>query len=236
MRRAILSDIHGNLEALNAVLEDIHRQGIAEIYCLGDIVGYGPNPCECLDLVIEHSNICILGDHDKGVLFDPEGLNSGAERAISWTRSQLENGTGNRGATDARWNFLRALPHVHNDDDWLYVHGSPRNPVNEYVFPEDIYNQKKMDALFGLIARGCFKGHTHVPGVFTENRDFVAPKDTEHVYQFTDERFLVDVGSVGQPRDGDHRACYAVQENSQVTFHRVEYDRDATARKIRRIR
>ena len=115
-------------------------------------------------------------------MFDPEGFNSGAERAIFWTREQLENSTGDRDQVDRRWDYLGTLPRIHRDDPWLYVHGSPRNPVNEYVFPEDIYNQKKMEKLFGLINKGCFQGHTHVPGVFLESLEFITPEQVEHVY------------------------------------------------------
>jgi len=232
VKRAIISDIHGNLEAVQAVLDHIRSQGIQEVFCLGDIIGYGPNPCECLDLVMAHTSVCLLGNHDQGALFDPEGFNSGAEKAIFWTRTQLENGTGNRDDTDCRWDFLGALPRVHRDGDWLHVHGSARNPVNEYVFPEDIYNQKKMDKLFGLITLGCFQGHTHVPGVFTESRNFMTPEETSYEYQISDQKFMINVGSVGQPRDGDNRSCYVVHEDDKVTFHRVDYDRDATAEKI----
>ena len=88
--RAIISDIHANLEALEAVLDDIARQNVTEIYCLGDIIGYGPNPRECIDLIEANCKLTILGNHDQGALFDPEGFNSGAERAIFWTREQLE--------------------------------------------------------------------------------------------------------------------------------------------------
>ena len=87
MKRAFISDIHGNLEALRAVLADIAEQGVDEIYCLGDIIGYGPNPRECIDLVMD-CKACVLGNHDQGALFDPEGFSSGAEKAIFWTRSQ----------------------------------------------------------------------------------------------------------------------------------------------------
>ena len=89
MKRAVISDVHSNLEGLEAVLADIESQGITEIYCLGDIIGYGPNPRECIDLII-NCDACLLGNHDQGPLFDPEGFNSGAERAIFWTREQLE--------------------------------------------------------------------------------------------------------------------------------------------------
>ena len=229
MKRAIISDIHGNLEALRAVLAHIKPQGVDEIFCLGDVVGYGPQPCECLDQVIESCKVGLLGNHDQGAMFDPEGFNSGAERAIFWTREQLENSTGPRDQIDRRWDYLGTLPRIYRDDPWLYVHGSPRNPVNEYVFPEDIYNQKKMEKLFGLINRCCFQGHTHVPGVFLESLEFISPEQNDYVYQLGDERFMVNVGSVGQPRDGDPRACYVIQEDSTLTFHRVEYDINVTA-------
>ncbi len=232
MKRAVISDIHGNLEALHSVLAHIAEQQIEEVFCLGDIIGYGPNPCECLDLVMKNSKVTLLGNHDQGAMFDPEGFNSGAERAIFWTRDQLEKGTGSRDQTDARWDFLGTLPRVHRNDPWLFVHGSPRNPVNEYVFPEDIYNQKKMEKLFGLITQGCFQGHTHVPGVFLESLEFITPEQTSYVFQPSEEKFMVNVGSVGQPRDGDARSCYIVQEDHQITFHRVEYDIDTTAQKI----
>ncbi|MBN1851706.1 MAG: metallophosphoesterase family protein [Pirellulales bacterium] len=234
MKRAIISDVHGNLEALQAVLADIRGRGIDEIFCLGDTIGYGPNPCECLDIVIDTCQICLLGNHDQGALFDPEGFNTGAERAIFWTREQLESRGGKPDAVARRWDFLGELPRIHRDNIWLYVHGSPRNPINEYVFPEDIYNQKKMEKLFSLITKGCFQGHTHVPGVFTENLNFLAPEDIHDVYEIGDPKFMVNVGSVGQPRDGNNQSCYAVQEDNRVLFCRVEYDVGATADKIYR--
>jgi diadenosine tetraphosphatase ApaH/serine/threonine PP2A family protein phosphatase len=183
-------------------------------------------------LVIEKTQACLLGNHDQGAMFDPEGFNSGAERAIFWTRDQLESANGSREKIDRRWDFLGTLPRIHRDDPWLFVHGSPRNPVNEYVFPEDIYNQKKMEKLFGLITKGCFQGHTHVPGVFLESLEFITPEQTENVFTHTEEKFMINVGSVGQPRDGDPRSCYIILEDHQVTFHRVEYDFNVTAQKI----
>ena len=96
MRRALISDIHGNLEALEVVLDDIKAQGITEIFCLGDIIGYGPNPRECIDRVMETCKITLLGNHDQGAMFDPDGFNIGAERAIFWTREQLESPSGSR--------------------------------------------------------------------------------------------------------------------------------------------
>ena len=148
--KAIISDIHSNLEALQAVLKDIEQQGVTEIYCLGDIVGYGPNPRECLDLVMK-CKIVILGNHDQGAMFDPDGFNGPAERAIFWTREQLESVTEGKQAKERRWEFLAERPRSVRDGGLLFVHGSARNPLNEYVFPEDIYNQRKMERIFALV-------------------------------------------------------------------------------------
>ncbi|HJT30496.1 MAG TPA: metallophosphoesterase family protein [Pirellulales bacterium] len=231
MKRALISDIHSNLEGLEAVLEDIAQQGITEIYCLGDIIGYGPNPRECIDLVMK-MQVCILGNHDQGALFDPEGFNQGAERAIFWTREQLEDPIGNPGDNAKRWDFLGELPRNRRENGFLFVHGSARNPLNEYVFPEDIYNQRKMEKLFSLIEQHCFQGHTHVPGVFTQSLNFFSPEEVGYQYRLTPEKTMVNVGSVGQPRDGDPRACYVVLEDEMLRFRRVEYPFEKTIEKI----
>ena len=233
MKRALISDIHSNLEGLEAVLADIDAQGIKDIYCLGDIVGYGPNPRECIDLVRKRTQICLLGNHDQGALFDPEGFNSVAEKAIFWTREQLEKPLDIGDRPDERWEFLGELPRTHRDEPFLFVHGSARNPLNEYVFPEDVYMPRKLERIFALVQRFCFQGHTHVPGVFTEQPEFVSPEDTAYEYRFPNTgRLMINVGSVGQPRDGDNRACYVVLEDEIVTFRRVSYDFEETRRKI----
>ena len=235
MKRAVISDIHSNLESLEAVLADIQEQGVSEIYCLGDVVGYGPNPRECIDRIME-CQVCLLGNHDQGALFDPEGFNSGAERAIFWTRGQLENaGNDDTTAIHRRWDFLGELPRNHQEDDLLFVHGSARNPLNEYVFPEDIYNKRKLEKIFALIHRYAFQGHTHVPGIFTENYHFLSPDELGNEYRLTDEKTMVNVGSVGQPRDGDPRACYVMLEDDLVRFRRVEYPVEKTIEKIHAI-
>lgn len=231
MKRALISDIHSNLEALEAVLADIRAQGITEIYCLGDIIGYGPNPCECIDLVMK-CDLCLLGNHDQGALFDPEGFNSGAERAIFWTRDQLENSRDSAEVRQRRWDFLGELPRSKRENGVLYVHGSARNPLNEYVFPEDIYNQRKMEKLFSLIERHCFQGHTHVPGVFTESLSFYSPEEIHYEYRLGGQKTMINVGSVGQPRDNDPRACYVVLEDEVVRFRRVDYPFEKTIQKI----
>lgn len=231
MKRALISDIHSNLEALQAVLEDIQSQGVEAIYCLGDIIGYGPNPRECIDLIMP-CDVCILGNHDQGAMFDPEGFNAGAERAIFWTREQLENDQGDPRQNAARWDFLGELPRNRRENGFLFVHGSARNPLNEYVFPEDIYNQRKMQKIFELIERHCFQGHTHVPGIFTQSLNFLSPEEVGYKYHLSDEKTMINVGSVGQPRDGDPRACYVILEDNQVFFRRVEYPVEKTIEKI----
>lgn len=230
MKRALISDVHSNLEALRVVLDDIRQQGITEIYCLGDVIGYGPNPRECLDHV-RQCQVCILGNHDQAAMFDPDGFNPVALRAVYWTREQLEQG-GSAVQINHRWDFLGELPRSRDEGTRLFVHGSPREPTNEYVFPEDVYNQRKMQALFDRIQRYCFQGHTHIPGVFTASGDFLTPEDFGYEYPLPNDKLMVNVGSVGQPRDGDPRACYAILTDESVTFRRLEYDVDATVRKI----
>jgi len=234
--KAIISDIHSNYEALVAVLEDIDKQGVTEIYCLGDVVGYGPNPRECVDLV-QRCKMVLLGNHDQGAMFDPEGFNQPAERAIFWTRSQLETSSEPRTVREARWEFLAERPRTHRENGLLFVHGSARNPLNEYVFPEDIYNLRKMERIFSLVEKTCFQGHTHVPGVFIEQLpedvyQFKGPEEVEYVYQLDGRKTLCNVGSVGQPRDGDWRACYILLDGDVIRFRRVEYDVDTTVQKI----
>ena len=229
--RALISDIHGNLEALEAVLADIKLKGIKEIFCLGDIVGYGPNPCECIDLVMG-LDMCLLGNHDQAALFDPEGFNAGAERAIFWTRSVLEKAKGQD--AESRWEFLGELNrrYMSDDEKTMYVHGSARNPLNEYVFPDDIYNQVKMEKIFALVPHYCFQGHTHIPGIFTETLEFLDPKEIDYCYELCDQKVMINVGSVGQPRNNDPRSSYVTVDEKKVEFHRVDYDIDRTAEKI----
>ena len=231
MKHAIVSDIHGNLEALEAVLADIAAQGITSIYCLGDIVGYGPNPRECVDRVMKF-DMCVLGNHDQGALFDPEGFSSGAERAIFWTREQLEDSAGDVDQAQRRWRFLCELPRQIRQDSILYVHGSARNPLNEYVFPEDIYNPRKLNRIFSFIESVSFQGHTHVPGVFTEDCRFATPTEMANQFVMNGRRAMINVGSVGQPRDGNPEASYVVLEGNRVEFRRVPYAIETTIKKI----
>jgi diadenosine tetraphosphatase ApaH/serine/threonine PP2A family protein phosphatase len=202
---------------------------------------------------VKSFRICLLGNHDQGALFDPEGFNAAAERSIFWTRKMLESGDPK--GNEQRCEFLGELPRYHREPNFLYVHGSARNPLNEYVFPEDIYNQRKMERIFGLVERYCFQGHTHIPGVFTEDLNFLAPEEIDFKYTLAGQKVLINVGSVGQPRNGDRRASYVILDDAAagqpvaapsndagapptagmgttVIFRRVEYDFERTIAKI----
>ncbi len=233
MRRALISDIHGNLEALETVLADIASVGVQRIYCLGDIVGYGPNPVECLDRVMRRCDVTILGNHDQATLFDPDGFNPVALEAIYWTREQLEL-IGPASQKERRWEFLGELPRKLDEGDFLFVHGSAKEPTNEYVFPESVTDTRKMNDLFSRIQKYCFQGHTHMPGVFTPGGDFLTPDRVGYKYQLSDQKAMINVGSVGQPRDNDPRACYVVLDDAALTveFRRLKYDNERTRGKI----
>lgn len=232
---AIISDIHSNLEALTAVLAEIDRRGITEIYCLGDVVGYGPNPMECLDLVSQRSKISLMGNHDFAVFFEPFNFNSGAEQACFWTRQRFEDDPDPVRRRN-RWKYLGALPVRLKVGNILGVHASPRRPVNEYIFPDDIYtNPGKFVSIFERFDKLCFVGHTHVPGVFLEGPDFYSPDELDGKFELTEEKALINVGSVGQPRDRDPRSSFVVVTDNAVEFVRVPYDLETTVKKVEQI-
>jgi diadenosine tetraphosphatase ApaH/serine/threonine PP2A family protein phosphatase len=228
---AVLSDIHGNLEALDAVLADIARRPVSAVCCLGDIVGYGPNPVECLERAMTWG-VVLSGNFDSACLADNTAHWSAvsAAKSLAWSRN-LVTGL-------PHFNFLAQRPPTYCETEFLFVHGSARNPLHEYVFPEDIYNQPKMTQIASFVERYCFAGHTHVPGVFVEPDatdalwECFAPAEINHFWRFDGRKTIVNVGSVGQPRDGDPRACYVTVDGWDVTFHRIAYDVETTVAKI----
>jgi len=250
---AVISDVHANASALRAVLAEIDRRGIARVVCLGDTVGYGPDPLECVDLVRQRCAWSLLGNHDYGVLYEPTNFNASAESAAFWTREQfdLEPDPALRAQ---RYHFLNHLkvrvaevigpegaePAAPGKTGpaLLAVHGSPRKPINEYIFPEDVTNNPdKLESVFDRVQRLCIVGHTHVPGVFTDEPDFYPPGELgADGYRFRDdEKAVINVGSVGQPRDKDPRASFVILHPTHVEFVRVAYDVEATASKIKSI-
>ena len=233
---AIISDIHSNLEALTAVLAEIERRGITEIVCLGDIVGYGPNPIECLDIVAQRCAVALMGNHDFAVFYEPYNFNAGAESASYWTRQQFENDPMPQRRA-MRWKFLANLPVRHRTNQFVGVHASPRRPINEYIFPDDIYtNPGKFVSIFERFDKLCFVGHTHVPGVFLEGPDFYSPDELDGKFEITDEKAIINVGSVGQPRDRDPRSSFVVLTDAYVEFVRVPYDIAVTVQKVKDIK
>lgn len=258
MPTAVISDVHANASALKAVLADIDRRGIQRIVCLGDTVGYGPDPLECADLVRERCAWTLMGNHDYGVLYEPTNFNPGAESAAFWTREQFDREP-DAAKRATRYDFLnrlkvRVVERIGADGaeplpagtttvngtgiHLLAVHGSPRRPINEYIFPDDAVNAPdKLESVFDRVQRICIVGHTHVPGVFTDEPDFYPPTELgENGYKFREgEKAVVNVGSVGQPRDFDPRASYAIIHADRIEFVRLEYDIDVTVKKIKAI-
>lgn len=232
--QAVISDIHANLEALEAVLADIDSKDIAKIVCLGDVVGYGPDPEACLDLVAKRTEPCLCGNHDYAVLYGARDFNPVAEDVVLFHQELLVPRGGASEDRVQRWEFLRGLIARYEDEDHLYVHGSPRNPIHEYILESDVRwgLERKLREAFAKTRRICFIGHTHRPGVITEALDFQRPDALGGRYAFGEGKAIVNVGSVGQPRDGDSRACYVTVDEDSVTYHRVEYDVATTKGKI----
>lgn len=216
MRIAIISDIHANLEALSAVLEDILPQQVDRIVCLGDIVGYGADPAACATLVREHAAFSVLGNHDAAS-FSPQQrayFNPLALEAVRWTADQLD---------EEHTSWLRQLPYRVSFENLLFVHSAPRAPEEwDYVFGG---MEARMQGRY-FFERVCFIGHSHIPGVY--------PLDSDMGEYSPSHRFIINVGSVGQPRDGDWRSSYGLLDTVAGTYdnHRVAYDVDAAMRKI----
>ncbi|MBL7200351.1 MAG: metallophosphoesterase family protein [Anaerolineae bacterium] len=219
MRHTILSDIHGNLQALEAVLADAPPD--APLWCLGDIVGYGPNPNECIERLRSLDVECIVGNHDWAVMnkVDVQDFNPDAQLSVRWTQDQL---------SPESTEYLESLPVRLENGPFTLVHGSPREPIWEYILypPTARLNFAHFDTPY------CFVGHTHVPVLFRlHHRSDKAVCEAEQLLEgdprlLGDGRLIVNPGSVGQPRDGDARASYAIldAEEASIEYRRVAYD------------
>ena len=229
MRVAILSDIHSNLAALQAVLADAEEQRAEEIWCLGDTVGYGPDPVDCLSIVRERASLCLSGNHDFGAAgaISLDEFNWYAEAANRWTGEQL--------SPDDR-DVLCAMPAMLTAGDVTLAHGSPREPVWEYVLSSSVAM-----ASFGYFDTPvCFVGHSHVPlyckEPFPGEGCELLGLPGEEGLDTGEQRLIVNPGSVGQPRDRDPRASYLILDrDDRLLFHRrVEYDIAETQRRMHR--
>ncbi len=234
---AFVSDIHSNTEALEAVLAEAARLGAQRVLCLGDVIGYGPEPRETLLRVIDACELSLLGNHEHACMHQAPDFNPKARQAIDWTREQLNRRDRPRPENFALWQYLDGMQKEYREGEMLLVHGSPRDPVREYIVPRDAEDAAKMRGCFDLFgeARVCFVGHSHVPGVYPEAGGFLTPAEVADGWDTSADRAIVNIGSVGQPRDGDTRASFVTLEGGIVRFHRVAYDHEATAAKIRAV-
>lgn len=227
MRCAILADIHGNLAAFTAVLVDIEHRGEAEeLWCLGDVVGYGPDPHQCIALLRQTNHVCVAGNHDWAAVgkIDSFKFNPDAAAASRWTARQL---------TPEDRQYLEQLPLVVPKGDFTIVHGSPKDPIWEYLL--SISSATENFAHFK--SPYCLVGHSHVPLVFksdkTNNCTF-SQFPTDSGLELAEDRLIINPGAVGQPRDGDPRASYAIydSETNLVNLYRVPYDVGLTQTKM----
>lgn len=227
MRYLIISDIHANIVALETVLNAVDLSTIDQVWCLGDVVGYGPNPNECVDRMRELAAVCLVGNHDWAALgkIDLEEFNSYARKALEWTQKQL---------TPESLAFLDRLEgrkdNVH--PDFTLAHGSPRHPIWEYL----LYPTEAAENFAHFETRFCLVGHTHKPVIFSQEQTGPEESLLQAYPPATDiplpiahtegVRLIINPGSVGQPRDRDPRAAYAIydDETGEFTFYRVPYD------------
>jgi len=234
--KALISDIHGNLEALTQVMKDIRKQHVSEIYFLGDVVGYGPDPEKCIDIAGRNAKVRLMGNHDFAMLTAPVGFNPIAAGAIACLRARMEPGTYSMPWKRKRWEFLGSLNIAHREKRKLFVHASPRDPIMEYVLPSDPeYNPAKIADVFERVEELCFVGHTHFPGVITPEPKFQTLQELDYHFTLNGEKAIINIGSVGQPRDKDPRACYALMGDKEVIWRRVEYDYEKTIAKVKKL-
>lgn len=224
MRFAIISDLHANLEATETVLKKIDEIGVDQIVNLGDVVGYNANPNECVDLMRERGIPTICGNHDAVAcgLEEPWGFNPVALSAAMWTRETLR---------DDNLEWLRGLPDTQKFDSFLAVHGSPTNR-NSYLFAwEDILPH--ISFVEEQKCEWCFFGHTHSPGIFSEDGVYTVDDDSKFNLG-TDKMYFVNPGSVGQPRDGDPRSSFGLldSESGEYELVRLNYPVKQAADKV----
>lgn len=231
MRFALISDIHANLEALEAVFSDIEKQKVDEIICLGDVVGYGANPNECCELVSKVCPIVLLGNHDAAAIdaLSTQHFNIHAKIAIEWTTQNLRKEIKT---------FLKTLALKSTKEMMTLVHATPYEPNMWYYITsleEAAFNFQFFDTQL------CFVGHTHIPIIIVldKNKELYVHQDTTiNLKDIEGSRVLINVGSVGQPRDRNPKSCYGIfdTESLQFNYRRVSYNIDKTQVKMKKIK
>ena len=225
MKIAVVSDIHSNLEAVEAVRKDIDSIGVDAIYFVGDVVGYGPDPNACTAWVMENTELAVMGNHDIAALgkIDIDTFNPNAREAIVWNSEQME---------DWAVDYISTLPMVMTRDGITIVHANPQDPEGwNYIF--SLWDAEMNFSYFDT--RFCFVGHSHQPvvvGLNAEGQASVLPGSSVKIEEGV--RYLINVGSVGQPRDGNPDACFGLldTEKGEFSFFRSAYDYTVTQGKM----
>lgn len=224
---AVISDIHSNYEALSRIITDIKNSKIDKIFCCGDIIGYGPNPNECVQGLKDQGVVSIIGNHEAALLGDIDltWFNENAKVAILKNKELI---------TYENLEYLKKLPKYIIEKDFLFVHGSPLDPIHEYLldFTSIYINIKNMEQKI------CFCGHTHIPLICWEDKhkkvEILYPKGNFSMKLNKNKKYIINVGAVGQPRDSDPRACYIIfdTKNFRLEFRRIEYNFYITQQKM----
>lgn len=222
MKYAIISDIHSNLAALQNALDYIKTEKVDQIICLGDVVGYGPRPNECIELVKENCDVCLMGNHDHAVLglTDIEYFNQYARDSVVWTQKHLD---------PENKKFLKNLPFTHEINGVLFVHSTPLKPEEwNYIF-SDQDAQRNFDSYPNSL---CFIGHSHIPVIFPYEKSSFFKEELQ--LDLNAERYIINVGSIGQPRNEDPRSCFVIynDETHSIKYIRLEYDVKKTFQEI----
>ncbi len=208
MRIAVLSDVHSNLPALEKILSHIKSIHVDRIYCTGDIVGYGPFPNECIELIKDHCHGVVLGNHDAGLIGKAElkAFNKPGRKALEWTMKKIK---------EKNLTYLSGLPLMIEQEDITFVHSNPSNP-DKWNYVTSLGDAR--EAFQAFSTSFCFIGHTHIPSVISE--DFSLHKVVRG------KRFLINTGSVGQPRDGNPGAAFGIFDTEKWHYElkRIEYD------------
>jgi diadenosine tetraphosphatase ApaH/serine/threonine PP2A family protein phosphatase len=227
MKVAFISDIHGNLEALESVLRDIEKEGVEKIHFLGDVVGYGCDPNECVKLVATHCEFKLLGNHDFAAmgLESIENFNQVAQASMTWTIEKITKKS------------VTLLADFEMDADFLdyhLVHASPEEPEQWHY----ILNAAQATTQFEHFSQSiCFIGHSHIPAIFIRDKEGNIMQMAKSSLECSPEkRYLINVGSVGQPRDNDPRACYVITDtdSNKINYRRVDYDVKTTQVKMKK--
>lgn len=222
---AIISDAHANLTPLENTLQDIREQGIDRIVCLGDLVGYGKEPREVVDLVRKSCNLSLLGNHDFLLLTSPYTIEIVAVGVAKRKKHRMKpKWYRSWGKGRERWDFLNALKPSYEENDHLLVHASPRDPIREYIFPDRMpnFNPQIIQDAFELIPRVCFCGHTHYPVVIQEDAGCWYPEYEKMTFRLNkQQKYIINPGSISRPRDGNLCGSYIVYNGEEVTYRRV---------------